>query len=282
MSVVGGVDSGSGRALLRQVQVNLAAWGRWLRRPARGTAPPRWRSGPVLVAGGLGIAALIVVAMFTIDAPTIIAARQLSYPVHRLFAVITDFGKSGWFLWPLGLLLMVIALAAAPRLGRIGERVLGAVAVRLTFLFLAIGVPGLFASLAKNMIGRARPFVGGSANPFLYHPFDWRPAYASLPSGHTTTAVAAAIAIGALWPRSRPYLWAYAVVIAVSRLVITAHHPSDVLAGALVGGVGALLVRDWFAARRLGFAVESDGSVMAMPGPSWQRLKRVAARLFGK
>jgi membrane-associated phospholipid phosphatase len=71
-------------------------------------------------------------------------------------------------------------------------------------------------------------------------------------------------------------------VIAVSRLVITAHHPSDVLAGALVGGVGALLVRDWFAARRLGFAVESDGSVMAMSGPSWQRLKRVAARLFGK
>jgi undecaprenyl-diphosphatase len=230
----------------------------------------------------LGIAALIVVAMFTIDAPTIIAARQLSYPVHRLFAVITDLGKSGWFLWPLGLMLIVIAFAAAPRLGRIGERVLGAVAVRLTFLFLAIGVPGLFASLAKNMIGRARPFVGGSANPFLYHPFDWRPAYASLPSGHTTTAVAAAIAIGALWPRSRPYLWAYAVVIAVSRLVITAHHPSDVLAGALVGGVGALLVRDWFAARRLGFAVESDGSVMAMSGPSWQRLKRVGARLVGK
>jgi hypothetical protein len=53
-----------------------------------------------------------------------------------------------------------------------------------------------------------------------------------------------------------------------------------VLAGAIVGAVGALLVRDWFAARRLGFAVAADGQVRRLPGPSFARIKRVAGRLL--
>jgi undecaprenyl-diphosphatase len=220
--------------------------------------------------------------MLTFDAWEITAARQLPYPVHRFFGIITDLGKSGWFLWPTGILLLALACSARPQLGRSVQLSIAALSVRLTFVFVAIGLPGLFTSIVKNMIGRARPFVGGSANPFLYHPFEWRPAYASLPSGHTTTAVAAAVAIGALWPRSRPYLWTYALLIALSRLVITAHHPSDVVGGAVVGGLGAVLVRDWFAARRLGFVVAVDGGIHAMPGPSWRRLKEVAVRLFRK
>ena len=62
------------------------------------------------------------------------------------------------------------------------------------------------------------------------------------------------VAFGALWPRTRRYLLIYALLIVVSRVVVTAHYPSDVLAGALVGAVGALLVRRWFAMRRLGFS----------------------------
>jgi undecaprenyl-diphosphatase len=229
--------------------------------------------------GLLAIAVLVIVTMAVVDAWEITAARQLPYTVRRVFGVITDFGKSGWFLWPIGVVLIGLALATTPRLGRTAELVTAAIAVRLTFLFVAIGLPGLLVSLLKNMIGRARPFVGGSADPFLYHPFDWRPAYASFPSGHTTTACAAAVALGAVWPRSRPYLWTYAIVIAVSRLAITAHHPSDVIGGAMVGGVGALLIRDWFAARRLAFTVDAQGHVRPLAGPSWRRIKAVARKL---
>ena len=73
-------------------------------------------------------------------------------------------------------------------------------------------------------------------------------------------------------------MWIYAVLIALSRVVITAHHPSDVIAGAIVGAVGAVLVRNWFAARRLGFTVATDGSVRAMPGPSFRRIIKAVAR----
>jgi undecaprenyl-diphosphatase len=73
-------------------------------------------------------------------------------------------------------------------------------------------------------------------------------------------------------------MWIYAVAIALSRVVVTAHHPSDVIAGAIVGVVGALLVRNWYASRRLGFTVAADGAVHKLSGPSWRRIKAVARR----
>jgi undecaprenyl-diphosphatase len=74
-------------------------------------------------------------------------------------------------------------------------------------------------------------------------------------------------------------MWVYAVVIAASRVVITAHYASDLLASAFFGIVGAILVRDWFAVRRLGFFVDASSRVHALPGPSWRRVKAVARRL---
>ena len=50
--------------------------------------------------------------------------------------------------------------------------------------------------------------------------------------------------------------------------MLLAHHPSDVVAGALVGIIGAMFVRYWFAARRLGFAIQRDGSIVSLVGPS--------------
>jgi undecaprenyl-diphosphatase len=195
--------------------------------------------------------------------------------------VITGFGKAGWFLYPLGILMVAIALVP-PQLPRMAQLTLAAIMVRSGFLFTAIAVPGLFTDVVKHIFGRARPFVSGAANPYVFHPFAWPAAYASLPSGHATTAFAAAIAIGALWPRARTVIWIYAALIGVSRVVIYAHHPSDVLAGALVGGVGALLVRQYFAARLLAFGVTPQGFIVAFPGPSKRRIKSVARALLAE
>ena len=133
------------------------------------------------------------------------------------------------------------------------QRVLAAIAVRLGFLFAGDRSAGPDLHHREAADRTRAPAGGGQSDPFLYRPLGWSVEYASLPSGHAVDAFAAAMAIGALWPRTRPLLWTYAVIIAVSRVVLTAHFPSDVLAGAMVGVVGALLVRDWFAARGLAF-----------------------------
>ncbi len=147
---------------------------------------------------------------------------------------------------------------------------------RLQFLLVAVLVPALAGNLIKWMVGRGRPFVGGEANAFNFSHFAGSEAYASFPSGHANTAFALAFAVAALWPQTRLWMLVYALFICATRLVLLAHHPSDVLAGALIGVIGAMLVRYWFAARRLGFAIEHSGHIVALPGPSLERLKRVA------
>ena len=78
-------------------------------------------------------------------------------------------------------------------------------------------------------------------------------------------------------------MWLYAAIILLSRVVVLAHHPSDVIGGAMVGVVGALLVRSWFAARRLGFVEDAgSGALKAFPWPSWRRIGAAAREVFGK
>jgi membrane-associated phospholipid phosphatase len=266
---------------LRWVRRNIALALTGLVRPPRAGAMPIWRAYTRLAVGAaVAVAALILIMLF-VDVPAIRAAKQAPAWLVAAFRFATDLGLAGWFLVPLGTALLVIALVTSPSLTRTSQLVLASLSVRLGFLFLAIALPGLVVTIAKRIVGRARPVVAGE-DAFLYKFFLWRVEYASFPSGHATTAFAAAIAFGALWPRLRPLLWTYAIVIALSRVVVTAHHPSDVVAGAIAGVVGALLVRDWLAARRLGFSVRADGAVAALPGPSWARIKRVARSLSGQ
>jgi membrane-associated phospholipid phosphatase len=265
------------RWVLANARGGLALLVRAPRAPARASA---WREPLRLASVTLIALAAIAGSMFWLDAPTIVAVQSVPAWLNGLFNQLTDYGTSGWLLVPIGIALLALAALASPSLSHASRLVVTALAVRLGFVFAAVALPGLFVTIVKRLIGRARPFVGGHADPFLYRPFGWEPDYASLPSGHATNVFAALIAIGLVWPRLRGIMLVYALVIAASRIVVLAHHPSDVLAGALAGAVGALLVRDWFAARRLGFAIGADGEVRALPGPSWRRLKQVARR-FG-
>jgi undecaprenyl-diphosphatase len=222
---------------------------------------------------------VLLAGMFLVDAQISGRMRGLPHWVSSFFDSITDYGKSGYVLWPLGLLFLFLC-AVPPVLPRFQQRVLAAIMVRVGFLFTAVAVPGLFDTIIKRMIGRARPFTTGHPDPFVFRPFLWQNDYASFPSGHTTAAFAILVAFSTVWPRGRPYFLIYALLIAASRVVVTAHYPTDVAAGALVGTVGALLVRRWFALRGLGFSVGPDGVLHQYPGPSAKRIKAVARNLL--
>ncbi len=274
------------RAWARAGSVIVTRFGDNLRRSfARLFAPPRHRRAAPYSLGRLplsvGVALLIVglvASMVWVDLWAFGAAKSLPYSVVYVFARITDFGKSGWFLVPLGVFVVVALALSRDALGRMTRLVLAGLVVRASFVFLAIAIPGLVIQVFKRAIGRARPSEFG---PHVYDPGLWHAAFHSLPSGHTTTAFSAAMAIAMLWPRSAIALGVYAVTIGVSRIIVSAHHPSDVLAGAFAGAFGAVLVRNWFASRGLAFAMGPDGSVRAFSGPSLQRVKKVARRIAG-
>ncbi|WP_329337840.1 phosphatase PAP2 family protein [Streptomyces sp. NBC_01352] len=64
----------------------------------------------------------------------------------------------------------------------------------------------------------------------------------SFPSSHATSAVAAAVAFGALGAYAVPPL---AAAMCVSRLVVGVHYPSDVAAGAALGALTARIGARW-------------------------------------
>ncbi|HUZ83640.1 MAG TPA: phosphatase PAP2 family protein, partial [Gaiellales bacterium] len=97
---------------------------------------------------------------------------------------------------------------------------------------------GLDAVL-KALIDRPRPFVGDPA----VHPLIARPHDPSMPSGHALTAFACATVIGLLVPPVRLPAYGLAAAIAVSRVYLGVHYPSDVLVGAAIGcGLGVAVV----------------------------------------
>src|SRR5262245_39816569 len=280
MSLANGFNRMDAESSLRRCATNVMVALNLLTRPRRIRLP---RSGTyslpmVAIGAGVAIAAFLFLA-WSLDAAASRGGSRLPPWIVHVFADITDFGKSGWFLWPLRLLFVGLA-ALPPMLTPIPQRVLATMMVRVGFLFTAIAVPSLFVTIVKRMIGRARPNVGGSLDPFLFSPFKWVAAYAGMPSGHATTAFAVLVAFGTLWPRARTALLLYAVLIAISRVVVTAHYPTDVFAGALVGAVGAMMVRRYFALRRLGFSIGPGGEVHQLPGPSLRRIKAVARGLL--
>jgi len=284
MNIETKIDRGgarSGQSAPRRYAGTIAAALGTLVRSARVHPAHPWLPSPKRLAlGAAVVVTLFLLSMIFVDAAAIEMVARLPSWLPWAFDKVTGFGKSGWFLWPLGVLFLVVA--ALPVTARMARMVQAAVMVRVGFLFLAIAVPGVFTNIVKHIFGRARPGVGGSLDPTLFSPFSWPAAYAGLPSGHATTAFSVLVAFGTLWPRARAVLWIYALVIAASRVAVTAHYPGDVLAGAVVGAVGAIMVRRYFALRRLGFSVLADASVKAFPGPSLTRIKSIARALVSQ
>ena len=217
----------------------------------------------------------IIALMYALDAWEIGQMPKRGSPDLWWMRILTDFGKDEYVLGTLGVLLIAIAFISAATRGIQRSLLLG-LGTRLQFLFLAVAVPVLIGEVIKWSVGRGRPFVGGDANVFSFSHFAGTTAYSSFPSGHAITAAALAFAVSALWPKARPAMIAYALIILATRLVLLAHHPSDVVAGVLIGVVGVMLVRYWFAARHLGFAIGRDGAIVPLAGPSLGHLKRVA------
>jgi membrane-associated phospholipid phosphatase len=225
------------------------------------------------------VGAAIIALMYGLDAREIGLMPPRGSASLWLVRILTDFGKEVYVLLSLAVMLLVVLLVS-PRLRGTSRSLLLGFGMRLQFLFFAVLAPVLAGEVIKWIAGRGRPFVGGKANPFNFVPFAGAEPYASLPSAHAITAFALAFAVGAVWPRARVAMLVYAILIAISRLVLLAHHPSDVVAGALIGVVGAMFVRYWFAARRLGFAIHSDGEIVplrSVPG----HLKGVAREASG-
>ena len=162
--------------------------------------------------------------LLAIDERLLVAARRLHGPWRtRLAKGLTRAGDtSSWTLAVLGL------LAAGQPFTVLGARLAAAT---------LLGT--LFSQALKRSLHRPRPtsaIVGFEAlaeNPDRF----------SFPSGHTTAAFAAAVALAGAPFGIGPAVMVLALGIGMSRVYLGAHYPLDVGAGIVLGSVAGALAR---------------------------------------
>lgn len=130
-------------------------------------------------------------------------------------------------------LIWQIASVARALRGREREAIRLSVALAAESALINVGVKSLFR--------RARPAWEQPRPRGLR-----RPRSSSFPSGHATSGFMAATLLATGRPRSRPFWFALAAVVASSRVHVKIHHGSDVAAGAVIGiGLGRIARKIW-------------------------------------
>ncbi len=188
----------------------------------------------------------------------------------RVLGGITWFGEGVEILVGSGVLVLALAAIDPRGFGRATRARLAQVAAAFAFVFASVAGSGLLAALAKNLLGRARPeHLAGDA-VFEIHAAVFKANWAAFPSGHATTAGASATVLALLFPRFARVFLAAGVAIALTRIALGAHFPSDVVAGFALGAAFTLMLARGFAARRMVFRTDDRGRLTLRPiaGPA--------------
>jgi lipid A 4'-phosphatase len=248
-----------------------------------------WRFGrqswtaPAVRLGAPAVATtiLIVVSIESVDRPLALFLDARDADLHAVFGLIGRLGEAwGW------LLLLALAFAGLhwggelPRLRPLVKpmRALSAIPA---FLFASIAASGLVVDVMKIGFGRLRPKLLFRSDLYGFSWLGWRPDHWSFPSGHSATIVALFSALWWLWPQHLLFYVLAAAIVAGSRVVIGAHYPSDVMAGALVAVLSTRYVALVFARWGIDLAASRQGRPSAAPMPPWpcrRGIEMMAAR----
>lgn len=115
----------------------------------------------------------------------------------------------------------------------------------LLYVILSILIASFIGDCLKYFLGRYRPqmLYEQGLYGFQFLSMQWEAS--STPSGHTLRIFSLMTALGFLYKPYRVYFYAFALLVGISRVILHAHFPSDIVFGAYVGILSAVWVR-WY------------------------------------
>jgi membrane-associated phospholipid phosphatase len=197
---------------------------------------PSW---PSLRSQSLGsklvvLAASLLLFAVLFDAPVRALSESLDPSVKATLRVVTGFGNSAWPLG-IGIALLVILELLRRSPATIQKDDLTTLRSFVLLAMASVALSGFVASLTKHMIGRIRPSTEADAMVLEFSLMAFRAGWAAFPSGHATTAMAAATALALCFPRHSWALLTIGSLAALSRALIGVHWVTDCLAGMMLG-----------------------------------------------
>lgn len=108
---------------------------------------------------------------------------------------------------------------------------------RLWFLWLCFVIAQLLCLILKIFFGRARPELFLDAQIFGFYGFQFKAAYWSFPSGHTMAIMTLMWGLGTFYPKKWIYFILFGLIVACSRVLLSHHFLSDVLAAFYLSGL---------------------------------------------
>ena len=222
--------------------------------------------------------ALSLLVMWTADYPLGVWMKSFPQQLRGTAKWISSLGTGLLVLSFSGALLIFAIFAPAQKLRKSMRRSADLIATGAAFVFLAVAGGGIVDSLAKNIIGRARPELLQTDGAFTFRPFAFHADFASFPSGHSATAGAMAMSLALVFPRLRPLFIPVGVLICLSRQWVGAHWASDTLMGWGVGVAFALWLAHAFARRHLLFTYDSGGRLR--PAEQYKSIRAILRALI--
>ena len=110
----------------------------------------------------------------------------------------------------------------------------------LLYVALSAAIALVVGEGLKVFLGRHRPIMLYEQEQFGFHFFTKEWAMNSTPSGHSLRIFSILTAMSLIFKRWAFVFITVAILVCLSRVIVTAHYPSDVLFGAYIGIFSAL------------------------------------------
>ena len=169
-----------------------------------------------------------------------------SYLFIDFFRLITVVGDATWWLIIFVLGLSITILGLKFDVTKTHTATLQRYQSIFWYLILSCLVSGVLHHILKILIGRFRPRYLFSQDLYGFSPLNFDIAMNSFPSGHSQTIFSICMCLSIIYPRYVTFFLLLAVMVGISRIVLLAHFPSDVIFGAYLGIVTAILLNRYY------------------------------------